>query len=220
MSMKPHYPKEVFWSAEDEGFIAVARDLPGCSAFGDSEAQAIKELDGAIEAWTESMTAAGNPIPEPSSRQPEPQVSGKLLLRLPKSLHQKLADCAKADNTSVNQLVVHCLSTSLASHAVETSIARVEQLLQASLESTATSNALGHNMLMVVGTGSAVNIDRFIANELVHSPWPPEVSNVVPIETKFTNLSDEAVDWQIFKPSDPVGIPNPAVISKMGRENA
>ena len=39
------YPKHLFWSDEDEGFIAVAPDLPGSSAFGETEAEAIAELD-------------------------------------------------------------------------------------------------------------------------------------------------------------------------------
>lgn len=59
------YRKEVFHSAEDEGFVAVAPDLPGSSAFGESEAEAIAELNRAIPAWIAACRAAGNPVPPP-----------------------------------------------------------------------------------------------------------------------------------------------------------
>jgi predicted RNase H-like HicB family nuclease len=61
------YPLQVFWSDEDEGFIAAAPDLPGCSAFGETQAAALSEMQDAIAAWVEAMTAAGNPIPAPSA---------------------------------------------------------------------------------------------------------------------------------------------------------
>ena len=57
------YPKEVFWSDEDEGYVALAPDLPGCSAFGTSEAEALSELEDAIAAWIGAAIVAGNPIP-------------------------------------------------------------------------------------------------------------------------------------------------------------
>jgi predicted RNase H-like HicB family nuclease len=60
------YPAQVFWSDEDEGFVAVATDLPGCSAFGDTQEEALAELRDAIEAWIEAAKSAGNAIPEPS----------------------------------------------------------------------------------------------------------------------------------------------------------
>ena len=60
------YPKQVFWSDEDQGFIALAADLPGCSAFGASEAEALSELNHAITAWIAAQRAAGNAIPRPS----------------------------------------------------------------------------------------------------------------------------------------------------------
>jgi predicted RNase H-like HicB family nuclease len=60
------YPAQVFYSDEDEGFIAVATDLPGCSAFGDTQEEAIRELRNAIVAWQAAAAKAGNPIPEPS----------------------------------------------------------------------------------------------------------------------------------------------------------
>jgi predicted RNase H-like HicB family nuclease len=60
------YPASVFWSDEDGGWIAVAPDLPGCSAFGESRFEALEELELAIDAWLEAALSAGNVIPEPT----------------------------------------------------------------------------------------------------------------------------------------------------------
>lgn len=62
----PHYLSEVFWSDEDEGFIALAPDLPGCSAFGATREEAERELQDAILAWIASALSVGNQIPAPS----------------------------------------------------------------------------------------------------------------------------------------------------------
>lgn len=105
----PRYPSSIFWSDEDEGFIATASDLPGCSAFGETEEEALAELKPAIKAWIAAATAVGNPIPKPSSPATE-TYSGKLLVRLPKFLHKELAHGARDQNTSLNQLVVSLLS--------------------------------------------------------------------------------------------------------------
>ena len=64
------YPIQVFWSEEDAGFIAAVPDLPGCSAFGATREEAVREVQDAIEAWIEAMTAAGNPVPRPSKAAP------------------------------------------------------------------------------------------------------------------------------------------------------
>lgn len=66
MTEAQRYPAHVFYSEEDEGFIAVAPDLPGCSAFGDTQEEAVGELRDAIVAWQIAARNAGNPIPEPS----------------------------------------------------------------------------------------------------------------------------------------------------------
>jgi antitoxin HicB len=60
------YPIQVFWSEADEGFIATVPDLPGCSAYGATQVEAVNEVKDAIAAWIEAMTAAGNPIPRPT----------------------------------------------------------------------------------------------------------------------------------------------------------
>lgn len=111
------YPAQVFWSDEDEGFIARAPDLPGCSAFGETQEEAIDELQSAIEAWVEAANAAGNLIPAPSSPASETAYSGKVLLRMPKSLHARLAEGAKSEGVSLNSHIVCLLASSSADPA-------------------------------------------------------------------------------------------------------
>ncbi|MCJ2039060.1 type II toxin-antitoxin system HicB family antitoxin [Methylobacterium sp. J-059] len=123
--MPQHYPTEVFWSDEDEGFIAIARDLPGCSAFGETQLEALDELEHAIAAWISATQTAGNSVPAPSRRQTDPTHSGKLLLRLPRTLHSKLAEEAEREAVSLNQYVVCLLAENNAAHVVSKAIANV-----------------------------------------------------------------------------------------------
>lgn len=57
------YSIDVFWSDEDEGFIAVAPDLPGTSAWGKTEAAAIRELHTVIDLWVKAAKRVGNAAP-------------------------------------------------------------------------------------------------------------------------------------------------------------
>ena len=107
------YPSEVFWSDEDEGFIATAQDLPGCSAFGETQEEAIRELQDAITAWVAAAKAAGNPVPTPS---PRPAFSGKFVVRVPKTLHASLVRQAKLEQSSLNQYVVYLLAMHPGAH--------------------------------------------------------------------------------------------------------
>ncbi|MEJ1158306.1 type II toxin-antitoxin system HicB family antitoxin [Prosthecomicrobium sp. N25] len=118
MSGTKGYAKKIFYSEEDGGFIAVAPDLPGCSAFGETEAEALSELSHAMEAWLQAMRAAGNPIPLPS-KEVEPDLSGRVLLRIPKSLHGRLAYRARTEGVSLNQYMVALLSGAYMSHSFE-----------------------------------------------------------------------------------------------------
>lgn len=123
--MPNRYPAEVFWSDDDEGFIAVARDLPGCSAFGETRLEALDEFDHAVEAWIQAAQAAGNPVPEPSVRSAEPRHSGKLLVRLPRTLHSKLAEEAEREAVSLNQYVVWRLSENACSRSFQSAAAEI-----------------------------------------------------------------------------------------------
>ena len=109
-----HYPIKVFYSEEDKGFIAVVSDLLGCSAFGETEEDAIKEVRIAQELWIKTAKREGRKIPKPSS---EVEYSGKILARTPKSLHKALMEKAKDEGVSLNQLVVYLLSKGIGKSA-------------------------------------------------------------------------------------------------------
>ncbi len=105
-----HYPIKVFYSEEDKGFIAIIPDLPGCTAFGETEEDAIKEIKNAQDLWIKTAKKEGRKIPAPSV---EGTYSGKILARTPKSLHRALIEKAQEEGVSLNQLVVYLLSVGL-----------------------------------------------------------------------------------------------------------
>lgn len=111
MTGTARYPAHVFWSDDDQGFIAVAPDLPGCSAFGATQQDALNELQDAIAAWIQAAQAAGNPIPESSTPARDHHHSGKVLVRMPRGLHARLADAARREDVSLNQLIVYLLAS-------------------------------------------------------------------------------------------------------------
>ena len=62
------YHINVFYSEEDEGYIADIPDLKFCSAFGSTPEEAVREVMIAKSAWLEAALADGKAIPQPRYR--------------------------------------------------------------------------------------------------------------------------------------------------------
>ena len=62
------YHVNLFYSEEDGGYIADIPDLQHCSAFGETQEEALQEVLKAKKAWLEATEANGKPIPEPRFR--------------------------------------------------------------------------------------------------------------------------------------------------------
>ena len=60
------YPIEVFWSDEDQVWIANVPDLTYCSGHGSTPQAAVEEVEIAVEAWLETAAKQGRDIPKPS----------------------------------------------------------------------------------------------------------------------------------------------------------
>lgn len=104
------YPLDIFCSEEDKGYIAEAPDLPGCSAWGSTEADAAGAAQAAVSAWLKAARKAGRAIPVASTALPISNYSGRFIIRAPKSLHARLAREAAKEGVSLNQYVVSRLA--------------------------------------------------------------------------------------------------------------
>lgn len=62
------YHINIFYSEEDEGYIADIPDLESCSAFGHTADEALHEVEVAKDAWLETAREAHQPIPFPRYR--------------------------------------------------------------------------------------------------------------------------------------------------------
>jgi predicted RNase H-like HicB family nuclease len=89
------------------GFSATIQEFPGCVAEGDTAAEAIANLDKAAESWLLVSMAHGREIREPISFDGN---SGKIALRIPRGLHQQVAELAELEDCSINQLLTAAIS--------------------------------------------------------------------------------------------------------------
>ena len=99
------YPFKVVAEPEGGYFIEFT-DLPGCM----TQVQRAEEIGPMAEEirvlWIETEYARGAEIPAPST---PVEYSGKFVVRLPKSLHRRLAESAELDGVSLNQFVIMLL---------------------------------------------------------------------------------------------------------------
>lgn len=103
------YSASVYWSEEDEGFIATVPEFPGLSAFGETQEIAIAEAMLALKGVIKVFEEDGIELPKPHHL---PDHSGQLRLRLPRSLHNALTQQADYEGVSLNTLIVTRLSHS------------------------------------------------------------------------------------------------------------
>ncbi|MDR1303672.1 MAG: type II toxin-antitoxin system HicB family antitoxin [Verrucomicrobiales bacterium] len=59
------YLTKIWWSDEDEAFVAEVPALAGCSSHGDTREEAARNIEEAMEAWLGSAKKHGDPIPAP-----------------------------------------------------------------------------------------------------------------------------------------------------------
>ncbi len=95
----------------DNTWFAKIVELPGCMTEGDTPEQALKMIRDAERAWLKSALADRAPIPEPRPQTEE--LSGRFLVRVPRSLHHALVERARQENVSLNQLINVTLSRAL-----------------------------------------------------------------------------------------------------------
>lgn len=91
-------------------FAATIAEFEGCIAVGDTAVEALEAIERVADGWLHACIENGTPIPEPHE---EPEYSGRLLLRIPRSLHARAAQMAARESVSLNHFVVAALAEHL-----------------------------------------------------------------------------------------------------------
>lgn len=62
------YEVIIYWSEDDQAFIAEVPELPGCAADGTSSQEALANVEVIVREWIEAAKELGRPIPTPKGR--------------------------------------------------------------------------------------------------------------------------------------------------------
>jgi antitoxin HicB len=104
-------PYHVHVGRDDEGadgaWAARVEELPECTATGTTPEEAVARARGLMATWIQEALDARKTIPQP---RPDPASSGRLLVRMPRTLHAELARAAETEGISLNQLINGVLS--------------------------------------------------------------------------------------------------------------
>jgi antitoxin HicB len=95
--------------AEDGQWVATVDELAGCEARGSVPEEAAARVHEAMGDWIAAALADGKAVPEPRAG-----LSGRLLVRMPRTLHADLARAAAREQVSLNQFITGALSTAVA----------------------------------------------------------------------------------------------------------
>jgi antitoxin HicB len=93
------------------GWTANIEELPACTATAASPEEAVHRVRKAMETWISSALDRNEEIPEPRSGS---TASGRLLVRMPKTLHGQLARAAEHEGVSLNQFITSSLASAVA----------------------------------------------------------------------------------------------------------
>lgn len=102
--------QEYIVAAKEGGYVGYIPDLKGCITQSETRAGILDMLEDAKKCWFEAALEDGFEIPEPPG---EEEFSGKVNLRIPKSLHRALALTARDEGVSLNQLAMCLIANGL-----------------------------------------------------------------------------------------------------------
>jgi antitoxin HicB len=99
--------------AQDKGkpWTASVEELPGCTSHGKTSEEALAGIEAAMSKWIAVALEEGRDIPEPKS---ETSHSGRLLLRMPRTLHADLTRASEREGVSLNQFITDVLAAAVA----------------------------------------------------------------------------------------------------------
>lgn len=111
---------------ETGGYVAEVLELPGCVSEGETPDEAIENLEDAMRGWLQVALEDGQRIPDPLEAGPSGEgYNGRILLRVPRSVHARCVRLAEADGVSLNQWLLEAVAERLGAEGFALSL--VEQ---------------------------------------------------------------------------------------------
>ena len=89
------------------GYHAEILEFPGCYSQGDTVDEAYRNLENAALGWVDACLSQGQDVPSPFSNT---GFSGKIALRLPRSIHRQASRMAERDGSSLNQFLLSAIA--------------------------------------------------------------------------------------------------------------
>ncbi len=117
----------------DGGYFARVKELTGCMTEADTIEELLEMIEDAKRSWLEVAIEDGLEIPLPEVME-EKKYGGRILLRLPKFLHKKLAESAKEEGMSINAYIVSLLSERNAERKILRELEKLLEEIRFSLE--------------------------------------------------------------------------------------
>jgi RNA polymerase sigma-B factor len=108
LATQPYHIELVRETGPQGGWSAQVEELPGCTAHGSNAEEAVEGIEIAIRDWIADAVAHKREVPKP--RLPSSH-SGRLLVRMPQSLHADLARAAEVEEVSLNQFITSSLAS-------------------------------------------------------------------------------------------------------------
>lgn len=96
------YTYRVFWSEEDQEFVALCSEFPGMSWLDEDHHKALSGILALVQDCINDLEANHEPVPIPLTRK---EYSGKFMVRIPPDQHRQLAIQASEQGISLNRLV-------------------------------------------------------------------------------------------------------------------
>jgi predicted RNase H-like HicB family nuclease len=172
-----NYSINIQYSHEDKSFIATVPELPGCMADGETPSEAVEAAQVAIDLWIETAKKRRREIPEPDVMK---QHSGRVLLRMPRSLHGVLARDSAREGVSLNQYIITLLGARTERRALEK---QVDAAVERCLRPFATNNVFEPRNL---GTGFSL----FVSD-------PTTIDTSIPTQCQFLHTGSLGVQPRV-----------------------
>jgi antitoxin HicB len=145
-----HFKMVVDYDAEEEVYVVRFPDLPGCIMHADAPEEAVRLGLQVKDEWLALAFSKGWAIPEPLV---DLETTGRLTLRLPKSLHKKVIDRAEWEGVSQNQLILSFVTEGMGKKEAEDVLKKLyekQDVMISLLKAARTSSLLSE----LVDTGS------------------------------------------------------------------